>query len=237
MTVDPARRETSETAPVVADATTTEGTARGSALWPYWIVRNLAVGFSRLYFRVSYEGLDFVPKAGAFILAPVHRSNVDTLVVAGVTKRRMRFLGKAAMWKFRLSAAFFDAMGGIKVNRGTTDRESMRACVDTLAAGEPVVVYPEGRRQSGPVVQEIFDGAAYMAAKVGVPIIPVAIGGSELAMGTNHKFPRPTKIHVIVGPPIVVSVTRSRREQHELSARLYTELQRLFDHAQATATQ
>ena len=94
MTVDPARRETSETAPVVADAATTEGAARGSALWPYWIVRNLAVGFSRLYFRVSYEGLDFVPKTGAFILAPVHRSNVDTLVVAGVTKRRMRFLGK-----------------------------------------------------------------------------------------------------------------------------------------------
>ena len=228
MTVDPdsslsngdthvARPATSETPPVGARPATSEGAAPGTALWPYWIVRNIAVGFSRLYFRASYEGLDNVPKVGAFILAPIHRSNVDTLVVAGVTKRRMRFVGKAAMWKFRLSAAFFDAMGGIKVRRGSTDRESMRACVDALAGGEPLVVYPEGRRQSGTIVQEMFDGAAYMAAKVGVPIVPVGIGGSERAMGTSHKFPRPAKIHVVVGPPIAVAVTRSRREQRDLA--------------------
>ena len=66
---------------------------------PYRIVRNLVVGFSKLYFRATYEGLDLVP-AGAFILSPIHRSNVDTLVAAGVTRRRMCFVGKAAMWKY-----------------------------------------------------------------------------------------------------------------------------------------
>lgn len=208
---------------------------RGDGLLAYRFVRGLAVGFSKLYFRASYEGLENVPAEGAFILSPVHRSNVDTLVVAGVCKRRLRFLGKAAMWKFRLSAAFFDAMGGIKVQRGTTDRESMRACVDALAAGDPVVVYPEGRRQSGPLVEELFDGAAYMATKVGVPIVPVGIGGSERAMGTGHRFARPAKIHVIIGQPIAVKATRSRREQHELSVRLQVELQQLFDRAQARA--
>ena len=201
--------------------------------WPYRIVRGLVVGFSKLYFRANYEGLDRVPSTGPFILSPVHRSNVDTMVAAGVTRRRMRFLGKAAMWKFKFSAAFFDAMGGIKVHRGSTDRESMKACIEALVGGEPVVVFPEGRRQSGPIVHELFDGAAYMAAKAGVPIVPVGIGGSASAMSTAHKFPRPKKIHVIIGAPIPPPEGSSRRAQRETTEHLKSELQRLFDLAEA----
>ena len=206
----------------------------------YRIVRDLVVGFSRLYFRASYEGLERVPATGAFILSPIHRSNVDTLVAAGVTKRRMRFLGKDAMWKYRASAALFDALGGIQVHRGTTDRESMRLCLDALEGGEPVVVYPEGTRREGPLVGETFEGAAYMATKLGVPIVPIGIGGSHLAMGRAHKFPRPHKICVIVGAPLVPETSVDgarvpRRATRALHERLKVELQRLYDAAQLKA--
>ena len=71
------------------------------------------------------------------------------------------------------------------------------------------MLFPEGERKAGPVVQPLFDGAAYVAAKAGVPIIPVGIGGCERAMPKGAKFIFPRKVHVIVGEPI--QVPRSAR--------------------------
>ena len=57
-----------------------------------------------------------------------------------------------------------------------------------LERGEPLVLFPEGERKCGPIVQPLFDGAAYIAVKAGVPIVPVGIGGSERAMPKGAKF-------------------------------------------------
>ena len=185
-----------------------------------------------MFFRASFEGLENIPLTGAFILAPVHRSNVDTVVLPGLTSRRMRFLGKDSMWKFAIAGKLFDMLGAIKVDRSTTDRESMRACIEALEAGDPLVVYPEGTRKEGPVVEKLFDGASYLATRVGVPIVPVGIGGSQAAMGRGHRLPRPKKIHVVVGRPMV-PVGRGRKAVRAMTNELTVELQRLFDAAQA----
>ena len=202
----------------------------------YFVVRNVLVGFSRLFWRLSVEGKEHVPRTGPFILAPVHRSNVDSPIVAACSPRHMRFLGKQEMWKYKLPGKFFDGMGGIPVNRGTPDRNSLRRCVEALEAGEPLVIFPEGSRRSGPIVDELFEGVAYVATKTGAPIIPVGIGGSEPAMPKGAKMIRPVKIHLVIGPPIHPEVTEGRnaprRLVRELNQKLYDELQRLFDDAQ-----
>ena len=187
----------------------------------------------RVFFRATFEGRENIPKSGAFVLSPVHRSNVDTVVLPGVTRRRMRFLGKQSMWKFAPMGRVFDILGAIKVHRGSTDRESMRACIAALEAGEPLVVYPEGTRKEGPVVEDLFDGAAYLANKVGVPIIPVGIGGSARAMSRSHKLPRPHKMHMVIGKPLYPDKSAGRKAVKLLTAELQIELQRLFDEAQA----
>ena len=187
----------------------------------------------RVFFRATFEGRENIPKSGAFVLSPVHRSNVDTVVLPGITRRRMRFLGKQSMWKFAPMGKVFDILGAIKVHRGSTDRESMRACIAALEAGEPLVVYPEGTRKEGPVVEDLFDGAAYLANKVGVPIIPVGIGGSARAMSRSHKLPRPHKMHMVIGKPLYPDKSAGRKAVKLLTAELQVELQRLFDEAQA----
>ena len=88
----------------------------------YHFVRTVVVGFCRLFGRETVEGREHVPATGPFILSPVHRSNVDSPLVAIVTRRRLRYMGKQEMWKYRASAAFFTAMGGFPVNRGAADR-------------------------------------------------------------------------------------------------------------------
>ena len=194
---------------------------------------------SRLYWRLSISGKENVPATGAFVLAPVHRSFIDFGMTCGVTHRRMRYMGKDSLWKVPVLRNLISALGAYPVHRGAADREALRRTVEVLEGGEPVVIFPEGTRQFGPKVEHLFEGAAYVATKVGVPIVPVGIGGSEMALRKGKKLPRPVKITVIVGepihPPSKEGQRTSRRAVHELTLQLRDELQRLFDEAQELA--
>ena len=211
----------------------------GRRLW-YDFVRGVIAWFCRLFWRTRIEGTAHVPSAGAFILAPVHRSNVDTPLVCAVTSRRLRYMGKDSMWKYGWSAKFFDSLGGFPVHRGEPDRQALRTSEQVLAAGEPLVVFPEGTRQTGPLIEHVFDGVAYLALKTGVPIVPVGIGGSEGAMPKGARFIKPVKITLLVGPPLEPKSPEPgarvpRRAVRELTEELTSVLQGLFDEAQAKA--
>jgi 1-acyl-sn-glycerol-3-phosphate acyltransferase len=206
----------------------------------YAVARGAVEVFCRLYFRVEVRGREHIPARGAYVIAPVHRSNVDTLLAGCLTHRRIRFMGKDTLWKYRWSAALFSSLGAFPVHRGTPDREALRVCEAAVRAGEPVVLFPEGTRQTGPTVQPLFEGAAFVAARAGVPILPVGIGGSEWAMPKGQRRIVPVKVVMVVGPPIVVpprpeGARLSRRVVTELTEALHEELQRLFDQALTAA--
>jgi 1-acyl-sn-glycerol-3-phosphate acyltransferase len=206
----------------------------------YQVFRVVVTGVVRVCTRMRIDGREHVPRTGAFVLAPVHRSYVDSPIAACVTRRRMRFMGKDSVWKNRPAGWLASALGAFPVTRGSADREALSRCVAVLEAGDPLVLFPEGERKSGPTVQPLFDGAVYIAVKAGVPIVPVGIGGSERVMPKGVRFPRPRRVHVIVGAPIEPPATDSgrlpRSAVREHSARLHAELQRLFDEAQRRAS-
>jgi 1-acyl-sn-glycerol-3-phosphate acyltransferase len=205
----------------------------------YGAVRALVSSFCYLFWQVRVEGWENVPDTGPFVLAPVHRSNVDTALMACVARRRMRFLGKDTVWKFRWSAWLFTALGGIPVHRGTVDRDALRHCEQAIGGGEPIVIFPEGTRRSGPAVQDLFDGAAFIAVRTGTPIVPVGIGGSAQAMPKGSRRLHPVPIRLVIGPPIPAPGPEpgggTRRQTHALTARLQETLQDLFDRAEAAA--
>jgi 1-acyl-sn-glycerol-3-phosphate acyltransferase len=209
----------------------------------YRFVRALVVAFARLFWRLDVTGLEHVPTDRAFVLAPVHRSNIDTIVVAAVTRRRLRYMGKDSLWKVDALGKLLSALGAFPVHRGSADREALRRCIAVVEAGEPLVIFPEGTRQSGPIVQPLFEGAAYVAARTGVPVVPVGIGGSEAAMPKGSKLLRPVKVSVVIGEPIEPPARSGeggtgrapRRAVHEVTERLAKELQALFDQAQVRA--
>lgn len=214
--------------------------ARRWELVLYRFVRALVLGVAKLFGRIEVIGRDNIPKRGAFVLAPVHRSNIDFALVSLVTTRRMRYMGKDSIWKFKFLNPFLDALGAFPVHRGTADREALRTTIALVDGGEPLVMFPEGTRQSGPVVQELFDGPAYVATKTGVPIVPVGIGGSEAAMPKGSKIIRPAKIVLVVGEPLepparAETGSTSRRAVKQLTEQLHAEIQKLFDDAQVRA--
>ena len=145
---------------------------------------------------------------------------------------------ESALGRVRFLALYvLSALGGFPVTRGSADREALKRCIALLDNGEPLVLFPEGERKSGPVVQPLFDGAAYIAVKAGAPIIPVGIAGSERAMSKGAKWIRPYKIHVVIGPPLLPvaadNAKAQRQSARDLSVALHTELQRLLDAAHA----
>ena len=204
----------------------------------YVFFRTIVCGFTQLYTRMKIDGKDRLPVEGAYVLAPVHRSYVDTPIAACVTRRRVRFMGKDSMWKYATVGKLISALGTFPVSRGTADREALQRSIAVLSGGEPLVLFPEGERKDGPIVQPLFDGAAFVAAKAGVPIIPVGIGGSDRVMPRGAKFVFPRKVKVIIGEPIRAEVGEngraSRRAVAAVTEQLHSELQRLYDEAQAS---
>lgn len=204
----------------------------------YELCRLLAGLIMRLYWRVSYEGREHIPAEEPFVLAPVHRSFLDFALVTVVTRRRLCFMTKDAVFKPKLFRPLLRALGAFPVRRGAADREAMRQVMAVIDRGEPVVMFPEGTRRYGPVVENLHEGPAYVAAKRGIPIVPVGIGGSERAMQKGRRIPRPSKIHIVVGPPIYPpapqeGVRTPRRVLRELTAEVQAAVQKVFDEAQA----
>ncbi len=202
----------------------------------YRVAWLIVVPLFRLYTRLTIGGKEHLPKEGAFILAPNHRSYLDTPFAGTVRWKRMRFMGKDTMWKNKQFGWIFSALGSFPVTRGTADREALKRSVAVLEMGDPLVLFPEGTRKEGPEVQPLFDGAVYVAFKAGVPIVPVGIGGSERVMPKQAKFVYPRKVRVEIGPPIYPPTMPEgqripRAAYKEATEQLHSEIQRLFDKA------
>ena len=216
----------------------------------YKLVRTIAVGASRLYFPGTVKGRENLPMEGPCIVAPVHRSYVDWLIVARITRaRRLRYIVKEEVWRSKLIGSILEACGCFPVNRSGADREALERCRAVLAGGEVLVMFPEGTRRSGPVVEDLKDGVAYLSLRAGAPVVPVGIGGSEAAMPRGSKFPRPRRVNIVIGPAVPPGALSDRSDlvsgEHkrarvsraaisEQSLRIQAAIQLAFDAAEAS---
>lgn len=206
----------------------------------YRVLRAVVRFISRVYWRVEVEGEEHVPLTGPVIVAPVHRSFMDFLIAAGVSRRKLYYMAKDDLWHSPRFGRFLDSVGAFPVNRSGTDRLAIERAQAVLERGDALILFPEGTRRTGPVVEDLHEGAAFLAARTGAPIVPVGIGGTAEAMPKGSKIVRPVKVHVVVGPPLPAPARSERgrvprHQVHELTEQLREQLQRLYDLAQGRA--
>ncbi len=205
----------------------------------YVVLRGLARLLARLYWRLEVVGRERFPVTGAYVLAPVHRSNIDFMLPALACPSRVRWMAKSSIFIGGIVERWLRAMGSFPVKRDELDRASLATCLAVIEDGQPLVMFPEGRRREGPVIEEIFDGPAYVACRERVPIVPIGIGGSDRAMPIGSKFVRPAKVVVVVGEPMYPDVPLEgrvpRSDVNAFSAQLKERLQELYDEAKARA--
>jgi len=197
----------------------------------FW--RSLIVALAYAVFGVRVRGRDRIPQ-GVFVLAPSHRSTLDIPFSASVTGRRMRFMAKREIFHGKFWTWVFDELGAVPVDRDGGDRAALRVTEAALDRGEPVVVFPEGTRRTGAELGPLFSGAAYLALKQGVPIVPVGIGGSETVLVRRGPIKWFSRVCVVVGEPIVserTSGTIKRSAITNANEELRARLQACFDDA------
>jgi 1-acyl-sn-glycerol-3-phosphate acyltransferase len=128
------------------------------------------------------------------------------------------------------------SVGCFPVKRGSADLDAMRAGKKLLDSGDAMLVFPEGTRQSGDEIAEIFDGAAWLAAKSQALVVPVGIAGSEAAMPSGSKGIKRVPVAIVVGdpmsPPGSAGQRASRAELKAWTAELRTVLMELQERAE-----
>ena len=145
----------------------------------YHVVRSIVWSLWTVMFRPVIEGAENIPTSGPIVIAPVHRSNVDFALAIFITPRKTFFMAKDSLWKVPVLRWMISTMGAFPVKRGTADRESLDKARSVLRDGQPLVLFPEGTRQSGPTVSELHMGAAFVALHTGAQIVPVGIAGPK----------------------------------------------------------
>ncbi|MGA7096815.1 MAG: lysophospholipid acyltransferase family protein [Acidimicrobiia bacterium] len=174
-------------------------TRRGDALWS--ISFPTLRGLGRLAYSLSIEMPHGLP-AGPFVLAANHFSHFDPVVVGAAIGRPIRFLAVDELFGVSpLLDWLLHTYGVIPVSRSRLPLGTLRTALDRLRAGEVVGVFPEGTRvrQWGDLPMK--RGAAWLAIRAGVPLVPIAISGTDRAFGVDNRL-RPGRITVVVGEPL-----------------------------------
>ena len=147
-------------------------------LYPF--LHLLARGLTRLLaprFRVS--GRHNLPYRGPFLLTPNHISDADPPLVGIAMRRHPWFMAKAELWDIGWLGPVISWLQSFPVDPKTPDRAALKRAAQLLEAGEVVVVFPEGRVAPTGKMGEFMPGAALLALKSGVPVVPVGIWGAQ----------------------------------------------------------
>ncbi|MEM8922626.1 MAG: lysophospholipid acyltransferase family protein [Actinomycetota bacterium] len=213
---------------------------RRSSLVFYRTVRRIIRLVLHPYLRVRAANTAVLDAPGPLILAPVHRSHLDSALVATQSSRRIRALGKQSLFTTPGVSWVCAALGAIPVRRGEADRDALAAARMLLDRGEAMIVFPEGGRKQGSKVTDLFDGAGWLSARTGAPVVPIGIAGTEQALPEGGKSLRRSKVAIVVGDPIPAPVgpegkRASRKDISQQTEQLTAELQRLQHEAEALA--
>ena len=130
----------------------------------------------RVLLRPEVSGRSHVPPTTGAVLAFNHVGYSDALLVTQVLARPTRFMVAAGVLRVPLVGLLLRASGAFAVRRGESDRESVRIAIEAAAAGSLVGIFPEGGLRHGGPLGELHRGAALIALRAGVPLVPVAIG-------------------------------------------------------------
>jgi glycerol-3-phosphate dehydrogenase (NAD(P)+) len=187
----------------------------------YWIVRAVLQPLMHIYFRVSRTGMEHVPKKGGVLLAPNHRSFLDPFIISICLGRPSYFVAKQELFNRRWQAWLLNSLGAFPIKRGESDEESMETTRLLLERGEPVMIFPEGTRIRKGSLGKPKRGVGRIALQTGVPVVPVAITGSE---NTRRGWKiKPAKVKIRLGRPLTFPHVDnpSPRLASEVTARIW----------------
>ena len=161
-----------------------------------------------------------IPKKGPFLLICNHKSNNDPFIVAASTKRTLNFMAKDDLFKNFITKLTFRMLNTYPVDRDGDPREVLNQFVNFLKAGKPTVMFPEGTRNKvDDSLGEFKKGAALVAIRAQVPVVPSAILGSNKKRG---------KIYLVFGDPVMPPEENNKQNIVAFNALLQARVEELL---------
>ncbi len=157
--------------------------------------------------RVECRGFEHLPASGNVVVVANHQSYLDAPVLLAVAPRRLRPVVKSELRESFVGRRFFGGLDALFVERFDAVKavEDQREVEAAAARGDGVVVFPEGTFQRVPGLLPFKMGAFQLAARLGLPIVPVAIAGTRWCLEPDQGWPRPGTVVLTAGPPVVPS--------------------------------
>lgn len=163
----------------------------------YTVARVVATVMVKGPFPVRYHGTEQFSLEAPYILISNHKSWMDPLIIAQPCKKyEVRFVGKKELNSKKWAARLLASLHMITVDRHHTDLAAMRQCFRALKDGHVLAIFPEGTRHLPDLMSEVETGAAVLALRGNVPLLPVYI---------PHKLRFLRCTHVYIGTPMDIS--------------------------------
>lgn len=192
---------------------------------------------ARIIFRPKVIGRKNVPKTGAVILASNHLAFVDSIVITLVSRRSVSFMAKSEYFtgkgfKGFISRNFFSGVGAVPVERGAGQaaQDALDAGLGILNKGDAFSIYPEGTRSRDGRLYRGRTGVAWLALTAGVPVVPVALVGTDKLQPEGSRGIRMARVSVEFGMPMHLSSfgeAASGRARREATDAVMAEIARM----------
>jgi 1-acyl-sn-glycerol-3-phosphate acyltransferase len=173
----------------------------------YRFLRALFWGFTRLICRYRVTGLERVPSNGPLLIVANHLSFYDPLLLGVVLPRRVWFFTKSEIFRWPIAGLACKLTGQIPVRRGESDRIALEKALEYLREDKALMLFPEGTVERQETMIPARAGAAMLASRTGVTVLPIAhVGTRRVLRSPRYWFPRVT---ITVGEPFVPVLTEN----------------------------
>ena len=200
-----------------------ETPTRPSFFWKW--MRMLARLTTSVMFSTKFYGLEHVPPTGGGLLASSHQSYLDPMLVGVRVWRPVAYMANAYLFANPLFGCMIRNVHAFPVQQGKGDRSAVNTCIQKLKEGHALCIFPEGHRTPDGEIKPLQGGAARIARRAQVPIVPVVVDGAFDAWPRKRKLPRPRPVHVMYGPPIETAGLSAS----EITALLEERLRAMFE--------
>lgn len=180
----------------------------------YYLLRYTISVLSTLLFHRHVIGRENIPQHSACIVVANHVNLLDSPILGVSLGRRVFFMAKEELFQSSVTGWLAEQFGAFAVAKGRLNRRAGRKALELLAHGQVLIIFPEGKRSYNGNLGQAYPGAALLAIKSGVPIIPVGISGTRQLTGKWWFRGRP-RITINIGRPLRLSNLHDKFSKEE----------------------
>jgi 1-acyl-sn-glycerol-3-phosphate acyltransferase len=161
------------------------------------------------YFRWRFYHADRAPESGPLILASNHASFIDPPLVGACLRRPINYLARESLFRIPVVGTLLRSWRVVPVDRDGGGAAGLKGIFDRLQSGGAIIIFPEGTRSKDGQLQRGRSGIGLTVIKSKAPVVPVRVFGTFEAYGRHLRLPRPRRVSVVFGQPMMFEGLRS----------------------------